>query len=283
MEFKTNTHCAEIDSDINSKFIKITKKHFVQDDLNAIKMVVIADKMLHTYLSDYNLYEFDSFWKEKIEKHYSEGEQCVILHYILIHATQNIEMRRLMNCYNHIKNYLKNKEIHPAFMLMITKHVVRIPQNVGVAQLKAWLELREMVLSEVSLNKYILDETFLFVIGDEEVKEHLRSRYLGKMKSEPVTEKPEICRLILKKQKNGAPLESFKSFVCQVIRLFKNYYIKPIDRFGRKVTLGSLVSHVGNYLGVDLKNFSQLHQETKYLDWLVNVNKWIQDSIATSK
>jgi len=273
MTFKTKTHCAEIDSDINSRFIAITKEYFAPNDLSAIKIVVTADEMLHAYVSNYDLYNFDLFWNEKIKDHYSREEQCVMLHYILIHATQNIEMRVLMGCYNHIKNYLKNKEMHPAFIQMITNHIVRIPSHIGYAEFKAWIQSRSAIFKKSNLLKAcVYHKKFLRFLRSRLVRKDIKAsveRVSTPNETMDVVDREKPLQIDLKRRADGRVINGAFSVLFTMVRLYYKYFIRKNDDKGNVIlTEKSFFSQIGIAFSIDMTNFyNSSSRELKKKKW----------------
>jgi len=273
MSKKVNTLATVINEAVAADFISALKNILKEKEgLDVMRMVERADNVLLAFSNKYKISQFKRFW-EKYHRKYSELQQRVTLYYFLVHATQHYDFRRLMYCYDEIREYL-NCDLNPKIVHIIEKHTVCLPKNVNVHDLKGWLGMRKDAMGHHEiLKKYIFDECFLLSLSDIESREHLRELYSTEKRTPNGYE--NIFTLI--RTKDGEPLLGLKAILCETSRVLHRLYLE------QEYTITEVMDIIGSLFGVDLSGYSQIHRDAQNTLWVTelvrNAERQVKNSI----
>lgn len=258
-----NTQVLFLENIVGFYFLEVTMKHFTHwSDVEAMKNVKDAYKALDA-LMNYGTENVDSYLNTYVLGKYKEDKQDLIISFLLINATQNIRYVDLIPCYHVIKGYLPGKELHPAFVGLITEHRVHLPQDTTVYNLRMWLELRkEIMKNDARLAGCFYDDRFLLCLSDKIAREHLKRCYASRGCKRPLK-----GMFPIKRMENGKPLCGAKVVLCETSRVLHKTYI-DIEAMGYDFTLDDMMESVGEMFDVDLSNYSQNHQSSKHTKWV---------------
>ena len=272
MSKKVNTLATVINEAVAADFISALKNILEKEDgLNVVRMVEQADNVLLTFSNKYKISQFKRFW-EKYQRKDSEQQQRVTLYYFLVHATQHYDFRRLMYCYDEIREYL-NCDLNPKIVHIIEKHTVCLPKDVNVHDLKGWLGMRKDAMGHHEiLKKYIFDECLLLSLPDKANREYLRELYSNEKRTPNGYEK--IFTLI--RTKDGEPLLGLKAILCETSRVIHLLYLT------KEYTMTQMMDIIGILFGVDLSRYSQIHQDSQTTLWVRELVKNAEKNVNSS-
>jgi hypothetical protein len=258
MSKKGNTLATVINEAVAADFISALKNILKEKEgLDVVRMVEQADNVLLTFSNKYKVSQFKRFW-EKYHRKYSELQQRVTLYYFLVHATQHYDFRRLMHCYDEIRECL-NCDLNPKIVQIIEKHTVCLPKDANVHDLKGWLGMRKDAMGQYEiLKKYIFDECFLLSLPDEANRDYLRNFYTNGKRTPNGYE--NIFTLI--RTKDGEPLLGLKAILCETSRVIYLLYLT------KEYTMTQMMDIIGVLFGVDLSRYSQIHQDSQTTLWV---------------
>ncbi len=262
---------------IDRRMIDVTKIVLNTTKFKSLEIIKSADNILKLYYENYTKYEFELFWKNHIVNKYTSKECQVILHHILIHATQNVNFSELMLFYDDIKNFLDNNEMHPDYMDLIKEHVIYIPEDIKFESLYTWITSRKEVFeNQEDLKDHYISEKILMQIVDEKLRSLIKMNFTKSellIKSESVINAYNLLKSI-----DGVPPWGSQMFLVLVARLVYDEYLDKHDGNGNIIPFKTFVMDFGAWLGVSLSTYDNSYSRGKEYEWYLLVQEKIRQN-----
>jgi hypothetical protein len=134
-------------------------------------IMVKADATLHRYTCTCAHDDFNEFWDEEKEK-LSSLEQDMVLYYLLIHSTQDVNAAILMDFRDDIIKLLKGK-VDPMVNYIIKNLIVSIPDDTMIEMVHVWvLSRKEAFKNDKILRNYVYHEDYFALFSGDEHKRY---------------------------------------------------------------------------------------------------------------
>lgn len=262
---------------IDRKMIDVTKIVLNTTKFKSLEIIKSADNILKLYYENYTKYEFELFWENHIVNKYTSKECQVILHHILIHATQNVNFSELMLFYDDIKKFLDNNEMHPDYIDLIKEHVIYIPEDIKFESLYTWITSRKEVFeNQEDLKDHYIGEKILMQIVDENLRSLIKMNFT---KSELGIESESVINAYnLLKSIDGVPPWGSQMFLVLVARLVYDEYLDKHDGNGNIIPFKTFVMDFGAWLGVSLSTYDNSYSRGKEYEWYLLVQEKIRQN-----
>ncbi len=262
---------------IDRKMIDVTKIVLNTTKFKSLEIIKSADNILKLYYENYTKYEFELFWENHIVNKYTPDECQVILHHILIHATQNVNFSELMLFYDDIKKFLDNNKMHPDYMDLIKEHVIYIPEDIKFESLYTWITSRKKVFeNQEELKDHYISEKILMQIVDEKLRSLIKMNFTESellIKSESVINAYNLLKSI-----DGVPPWGSQMFLVLVARLVYDEYLDKHDGNGNIISFKTFVMDFGAWLGVSLSTYDNSYSRGKEYEWYLLVQEKIRQN-----
>ncbi len=262
---------------IDRRMIDVTKIVLNTTKFKSLEIIKSADNILKLYYENYTKYEFELFWENHIVNKYTPKECQVILHHILIHATQNVNFSELMLFYDDIKKFLDNNKMHPDYMDLIKEHVIYIPEDIKFESLYTWITDRKKVFeNQEDLKDHYISEKILMQIVDEKLRSLIKMNFT---KSELVIKSESVINAYnLLKSIDGVPPWGSQMFLVLVARLVYDEYLDKHDGNGNIIPFKTFVMDFGAWLGVSLSTYDNSYSRGKEYEWYLLVQEKIRQN-----
>ncbi len=134
-------------------------------------IMVKADSALQRYIGTILYDHFYDFWDDE-KKKLSPLEQEMVIYYILIHSTQDVDAARLMDNRDDIIKLLNGK-VDPMVNSIIKNLIVYIPDDTRVELVHLWILSRKKIFkNDKVLCNYIYHEDYFVLFSGEEHKRY---------------------------------------------------------------------------------------------------------------
>ena len=262
---------------IDRRMIDVTKIVLNTTKFKSLEIIKSADNILKLYYENYTKYEFELFWENHIVNKFTPQECQVILHHILIHATQNVNFSELMLFYDDIKRFLDNNKMHPDYMDLIKEHVIYIPEDIKFESLYTWITSRKEVFeNQEDLKDHYISEKILMQIVDEKLRSLIKMNF---MKSELVIKSESVGTVFnLLRSIDGAPPCGSQMFLVLASRLLYDGYLDPYDSNGNIITYKAVVMIFEKLFGVNLSTYPQKLSRGKEYEWYLAAKESIKEN-----
>jgi len=262
---------------IDRRMIDVTKIVLNTTKFKSLEIIKSADNILKLYYENYTKYEFELFWKNHIVNKFTPQECQVILHHILIHSTQNVNLSELMMFYDDIKKFLDNNKMHPDYVDLIKEHVIYIPENIKFESLYTWITDRKKVFeNQEELKDHYISEKILMQIVDEKLRSLIKMNFTKSellIKSESVINAYNLLKSI-----DGVPPWGSQMFLVLVARLVYDEYLDKHDGNGNIIPFKTFVMDFGAWLGVSLSTYDNSYSRGKEYEWYLLVQEKIRQN-----